>query len=414
MSDEPAIEGGEHAAVLRQHLIDPEICIRCNTCEDTCPIGAISHDSRNYVVDPAICRACNACISPCPTGAIDSWRQVEKARAYTIAEQFGWDSLPPQTQWVDEAPAELPADVAVITAEASSGQGGPVCPPWSAAHPYVNLYTPARPATATVSGNLRLTAGGAASDIRHIVLDFGATAFPVLEGQTVGIIPPGVDASGRPHHVRLYSVASPRDGERPRYNNLSLTVKRVTEDHQGKPVHGVASNYLCDLRKGDTVQVVGPYGTTFLMPNHPGASLLMVCTGTGSAPMRAMTERRRRRVALKEGGELMLFFGARSEGELPYFGPLMKLPRDFIDVNLAFSRVPGQPKRYVQDLIRTRSAEVVRKLTDENCYVYICGLKEMESGVDEAFRDACREHGLDWDALLPGLRAHGRYHVETY
>ena len=33
--------------ILRQHLIDPEICIRCNTCEETCPVDAISHDTRN-------------------------------------------------------------------------------------------------------------------------------------------------------------------------------------------------------------------------------------------------------------------------------------------------------------------------------------------------------------------------------
>ena len=74
--------------ILRQHLIDPEICIRCNTCEETCPVDAITHDSRNYVVDPAKCNYCNDCISPCPTGAIDNWRQVDKARPYTLAEQF--------------------------------------------------------------------------------------------------------------------------------------------------------------------------------------------------------------------------------------------------------------------------------------------------------------------------------------
>ncbi len=411
MATESAVRTVE---VLRQHLIDPEICIRCNTCEETCPSHAISHDSRNYVVDADKCNFCNDCISPCPTGAIDSWRQVDKAKPYTLVEQLAWASLPPQTEVDAGAAADIPTEVAQITSVATAGQGGEAFPPWSAAHPYVNLYALEKPAIATVIGNFRLTADDASSDIRHIVLEFGGAAFPVLEGQTIGILPPGVDASGKPHHVRLYSVASPRDGERPRYNNLSLTVKRVTEDHEGKPVAGIASNYLCDLAKGEEVRVVGPYGTTFLMPNHPGSSLLMVCTGTGSAPMRAMTERRRRRSALKEGGELMLFFGARIAGELPYFGPLLKLPKDFIDINFAFSRVPGQSKQYVQDRIRERSADVARLLGDTNCYVYICGLKGMEQGVDEAFRDACREHDMDWGRLRPVLRGQGRYHVETY
>ena len=400
--------------VLRQHLIDPEICIRCNTCEETCPVDAITHDSRNYVVDSSICNACNACISPCPTGAIDNWRQVVRAGAYSVEAQLGWDALPPQEDIAADDSIDVPADVAKLTAEASAGQGGAAPAPWSAAQPAVNLHTTARPAVATVTGNYPLTGEGATSDIRHIVLDFGATAFPVLEGQTIGIVPPGADAQGRPHYVRLYSVASPREGERPGYNNIALTVKRVTEDHAGRPIRGVASNYLCDLAKGDTVNVIGPFGASFLMPNHPGSSLLMICTGTGSAPMRAMTERRRRRIGQKEGGGLMLFFGARSPEELPYFGPLMRLSRDFIDINLAFSRVPGRPKQYVQDLIRERADDVARLLRDDDCYVYVCGLRSMEEGVTEALRDLCRGRDLDWDALLPRLRAAGRYHLETY
>jgi benzoyl-CoA 2,3-epoxidase subunit A len=214
--------------------------------------------------------------------------------------------------------------------------------------------------------------------------------------------------------VRLYSVASPRDGERPRYNNLSLTVKRVTADHEGNAVSGVASNYLCDLKKGDKVNVIGPYGTSFLMPNHPGSNLLMICTGTGSAPMRAMTERRRRKAASGEGGKLMLFFGARTPGELPYFGPLTRLPKNFIDINFGFSRVPDQPKHYVQDLIRTRGKDVVDLLRDENTYLYLCGLKGMETGVDAALHDACATAGTDWSVLRAELLRQGRYHVETY
>ena len=407
--------------IMRQHLIDPEICIRCNTCEETCPVDAISHDSRNYVVDAAKCKLCYNCISPCPTGAIDSWRNMTAEQTYPLAEQLLWDSLPAQVA-LDEGQkvgagdtaTEMPDDVEKIAAASTAGQGGVAPPPWSAAHPYVNLYGIHTPATATVSGNFRLTAEDASSDIRHIVLDFGNASFPVLEGQTIGILAPGLDATGRPHHVRLYSVASPRDGERPKYNNLSLTVKRVTADHDGQAAHGVASNYLCDLKKGDKVNVVGPYGTSFLMPNHPGSNLLMICTGTGSAPMRAMTERRRRKSQPKEDGKLMLFFGARTAAELPYFGPLTRLPKEFIDINLAFSRVPGQPRQYVQDLIRNRADDIVHLLKDGNTYLYLCGLKGMEKGVDEAFADICSSHGLDWKALQAELLSQGRYHVETY
>ena len=176
--------------VIKQHLIDPEICIRCNTCEATCPVQAITHDARNYVVDAGKCDGCNACIAPCPTGAIDNWRQVPSVRPYTIAEQLAWDALPVQAT-IEDAPVDasaLPAEIAAITSIASQGQGGVAPPPWSAAHPYVNLHTLAKPAKATVSGNFRLTGENASADVRHIVLDFGATAFPVLEGQTIGIV----------------------------------------------------------------------------------------------------------------------------------------------------------------------------------------------------------------------------------
>ena len=402
------------ATLARQHVIDPEVCIRCNTCESTCPQKAVTHDERNYVVHFDLCNACGACISPCPTGAIDHWRQVPSAAPYSIAEQLSWDSLPEQAALAVHDGGGMPPEVLAATQAASAGQGGAVSAPWSAQTPQVNLYPVAAPAIARVAGNLRLTDADASCDIRHIVLDFGATAMPVLEGQSIGILPRGANADHRPHYIRLYSIASPRDGERPNYNNLSITVKRVTEDHAGKPTLGVCSNYLCDLKAGDEVRVVGPYGSTFLMPNHPGANLLMICTGTGSAPMRAMTERRRRRRALKEPGETMLFFGARAPGELPYFGPLMKLPKEFIDVNLALSRMPGESRRYVQDRIRERGPDVARLLAHAETYVYICGLKGMELGVDAAFDEVCREHGMDWRELLARLRQGGRFHVETY
>jgi benzoyl-CoA 2,3-epoxidase subunit A len=164
------------------------------------------------------------------------------------------------------------------------------------------------------------------------------------------------------------------------------------------------------------VEVIGPFGASFLMPNHPRSHIVMICTGTGSAPMRAMTEwrRRLRETAKFESGKLMLFFGARSQEELPYFGPLTKLPKDFIDINLAFSRTPGQPKRYVQDLMRERAADLAALLADEQAYFYVCGLKAMEEGVVLALRDIATQAGLDWETLGATLQREGRLHLETY
>ena len=435
----------EQPAILKQHLIDAAICIRCGACEAACPVKAISHDSNNYVVDAAICDMQMSCLPVCPTGAIDSWRMVARAKPYSLEEQFSWYELPEELTAAQLADAGVDesaltadgarADETLAQAQATAqsaafdptqpGTGAaPVSlnattPPWSAAHAYTNLYG-ARAAeksiTATVTGSVRVTEVGTEYDTHHIILDFGAMPFPVLEGQSIGIIPPGVDAKGKPHHARQYSIASPRNGERPGYNNVSLTIKRVLEDHQGNPVRGVASNYMCDLKVGDTVQVIGPFGATFLMPNHPRSNIIMICTGTGSAPMRAMTEwrRRLRKSGKFEGGKLMLFFGARTKEELPYFGPLQSLPKDFIDIHFGFSRTPNQPKKYVQDLLRERAADVAPLLQDPNTFIYVCGLKSMEEGVLLALRDVAQGAGQNWDEIGARLKREGRLHLETY
>ena len=423
------------AATLKQHLIDPEICIRCNTCEATCPVGAITHDEMNYVVDAEKCNFCMDCINPCPTGSIDNWRVVLRSKAYSTDDQLEWDELPDELSAEELSEAAGGAD---LVEEAAPGQSEPsvsssevaegdvnhaqynaTIPPWSAAHAYTNLYSPKSQyphITATVMGNLRVTEVGQEYDTHHIVLDFGSVSFPVLEGQSVGIVPPGTDSRGKPHHARQYSIASPRNGERPGYNNISLTIKRVVEDQQGNPVRGVGSNYMCDLKAGDEVKVIGPFGASFLMPNHPRSNIVMICTGTGSAPMRAMTEwRRRLRASGKfEGGKLMLFFGARSRAELPYFGPLQKLPKDFIDIDFAFSREKDQAKEYVQDRMRERAPDLAKLLKTPDTYFYVCGLKDMEEGVLLALSDIAEQAGLNWAEIGASMKQEGRLHLETY
>ena len=393
--------------LVKQHLIDPELCIRCGTCEATCTQGAVSHDDVNYVVAADKCNYCMDCIAPCPTGSIDNWRLV--AAPYALAEQLEWTELPLQENFGEASAAvveALESEVGSLLETAHAGNGGKPIAPASAAKPCVNLFSRARPALATVQGNYRITAPATSSDVRHIVLSFSDTLFPVLEGQSIGVMPPGVRADGRAHDIRLYSVASARDGEKRNANNVSLTVKRQDG--------GVASNYLCDLKVGDRVAVTGPFGATFLMPDDPSSNILMVCTGTGSAPFRAFTERRRRaapRRTRQDGdvlrrphaGRAALFRSAAEE-----------CPRRCLKSTSSFRNSPDNQKEYVQDRMRVKSERIADLLTSAQTHVYICGLKGMEHGVEAAFAEICRTHGLDWKELKPPMRAAGRYHVETY
>src|SRR5579871_2837742 len=113
---------------IRQHLIDPEICIRCHTCEEMCPIGAITHDDINVVVDGSKCNHCMTCIAPCPTGSIDNWRVV--AAPYTVAEQLAWTELPAEQELgagaesSDHAVEAHDDAIAALIAEAHKGDGG--------------------------------------------------------------------------------------------------------------------------------------------------------------------------------------------------------------------------------------------------------------------------------------------------
>ena len=93
------------------------------------------------------------------------------------------------------------------------------------------------------------------------------------------------------------------------------------------------------------------------MPDDPAANIIMICTGTGSAPFRGFTERRRRAMP-DAAGRLLLFFGARRPEELPYFGPLQKVPKKLLGKYFCYSRVPNEPRVYVQDRIRAEARQI--------------------------------------------------------
>lgn len=173
------------------------------------------------------------------------------------------------------------------------------------------MFRPKTPYNATVLYNGTLVGKDAPGETMHIVMNHDGNV-PYLEGQSIGVMAPGVDAKGKPHKVRLYSIASTRHGDFGDGKTVSLSVKRlVYQDDEGKEVKGVCSNFLCDVQPGDKVAITGPVGTAMLMPEDPNATIIMLATGTGIAPFRTYMRRAftENNPDFKFNGKMWLFLG---------------------------------------------------------------------------------------------------------
>ena len=51
-------------------VVNEEECTGCQTCEDVCPVGAISMVDGVAKIDPDTCSECLSCIDECPVEAI--------------------------------------------------------------------------------------------------------------------------------------------------------------------------------------------------------------------------------------------------------------------------------------------------------------------------------------------------------
>jgi len=278
----------------------------------------------------------------------------------------------------------------------------------------VNLFQRDAPAIAAVASSERVSTQEDDSEVRLIVLDFGATHFPFLEGQSVGVVPPGTRDDGRPRAMRLYSVASARDGEWPGTNTVALFVRRVAfSGAGGTPAGGQTSNWLCDRRPGDRIEVLGPFGDTFLLPDDPATEILMIGTGTGRAPFRGFAQRRLR-TAPHGPGNLHIFFGARTPQVFPAIEQLIADPALLPSREVAYSQAQATAKEHVQDRMRRRATELEVVLRHKRLHVYVCGSLGLESTVDATLDEIARARGVDWPALRQQLLDSGRYHAETY
>jgi ferredoxin--NADP+ reductase len=288
----------------------------------------------------------------------------------------------------------------------------------------VNIYRPKNPYIGKCLSNEELVREGGVGTVRHLTFDISGGDLRYLEGQSIGIVPPGTDDSGKPHKLRLYSIASTRHGDHLDDKTVSLCVRQLEYKHPetGETVYGVCSTYLCNIEAGADVAITGPVGKEMLLPDDENATIIMMATGTGIAPFRAFLWRmfKEQHEDYKFKGLAWLVFGIPYTPNILYKEELEKLQEEFPDnfrLTYAISREQKNPeggKMYLQDRIKENADELWELVQKSNTHTYICGLKGMEGGIDEGMSSAAGKFDVDWAEYQKQLKKNHRWHVETY
>lgn len=288
----------------------------------------------------------------------------------------------------------------------------------------VNTYRPNNPFIGKCIENYELVGEGGIGTVRHLTFDLSGSNLRYLEGQSIGIVPPGNDAKGKPHKLRLYSIASTRHGDKLDDQTVSLCVRQLEYKHPetGETVYGVCSTHLCNLELGADVAITGPVGKEMLLPDDENATVVMMATGTGIAPFRAFLWRmfKEQHEDYKFKGLAWLFFGIPKTANILYKEELEQLQREFPDnfrLTYAISREQQNPeggRMYIQDRIKENADELWQLVQKDNTHTYICGLKGMEGGIDEGMSAAAGKFNVNWSDYQKQLKKSERWHVETY
>ena len=292
----------------------------------------------------------------------------------------------------------------------------------------VNLYKPKNPLTAKVISNEPLVGEGGSGIVQHIKIDLSGSDYRYLEGQSAGIIPAGTDANGKPHKLRLYSIASTQHGDDMNDQTVSLCVRELEykDPETGETVYGVCSSYLCHIEPGAEVKVTGPVGKEMLLPDDEDAKVIMLATGTGIAPFRAYLWRmfkdaeREVNPDYQFHGKAWLIFGVPYSANILYKEELEELQAKYPDnfeLTYAISREQQNAeggKMYIQNRVAENAARIWEMIQDPKTHTYMCGLKGMEDGIDEAIAAEASKEGIDWDDYRKKLKKEHRWNVETY
>lgn len=210
---------------------------------------------------------------------------------------------------------------------------------------------------------------------------------------------------------RYYSISS-SPLLSPEHCSITVGVQHF-HGSDGVDRKGLCSSFLADTLEGASLRVVvKDTGSTFRLPEDPVAPIILVGPGTGLAPLRGfLQERHALRARGIAVGRSLLFFGCRSEADYLYREELEGYEKEGTLSLLAvgFSRLPDQPKTYVQDLIRGKAPLVAETLA-AGASIFVCGnARGMAPDVRKAFTDI-----VGGDAAIARLDSDGRYHQDVW
>ncbi|MEL7069146.1 MAG: ferredoxin-NADP reductase [Cyanobacteria bacterium J06581_3] len=292
----------------------------------------------------------------------------------------------------------------------------------------VNIYRPKTPYLGECLSNDELVAEGGIGTVKHLKFDLSEGDLHYLEGQSIGIIPDGEDEKGKPHKIRLYSIASTQHGDDVNDKTVSLCVRQLEykDPETGEQVKGVCSSFLCNLDVGQKVKITGPVGKEMLLADDPNANIVMMGTGTGIAPFRAYLWRmfkdkeREANPDYQFNGKAWLIFGIPKTENILYKDELEEIKEKYPDnfeLTYAISREQKNSeggRMYIQHRVAENAERLWEMVQQDNTYVYICGLKGMEDGIDEAMAAEASKAGVEWSEYRRTLKKAHRWNVETY
>lgn len=272
--------------------------------------------------------------------------------------------------------------------------------------------------SATVVSSERITDEGT-DEIRHIVLSIDEDTFQYQVGQSIGVLVPGRDAANGESHFRLYSIAGVRSEASSSPNQIALCVRRcfATDPETGVSRPGIASNFLCDRRSGDTVQISGPYGRQFMPPRDNTCNMLMVAAGTGIAPFRAFIKHIYEEWEVWYG-KVRLYVGARNDLGKLYMNKRnndlgLYYDEETFQAIEAVNPRPDYDMEPVDQALMEQAEEVWQLMLDPNTYFYISGVSGLEATVDKVFAELAGSED-DWEFMKEDMIDDGRWSTLLY